>query len=118
MIRYCVRCVMLEVRLRVGGRLHRPGAGDGKYEVCTGAGTRPARTDPVAWAREIEARGAGEILRSSIERDGTMALRRRSTSKRLAFGSDARLSAGKHRHGTGRLWLETEEQGQHPSIWE
>jgi imidazole glycerol-phosphate synthase subunit HisF len=45
--------------------------GDG-YEVWTGAGTRPTGIDPVGLAVEAERRGAGEILLTSIDRDGTM----------------------------------------------
>lgn len=32
---------------------------------------RVTRLDPVAWAREAEARGAGEILLTSVDREGT-----------------------------------------------
>lgn len=42
------------------------------YEVYTHAGTRPTGRDPVDVAREAEAAGAGEILLTSIDRDGTM----------------------------------------------
>lgn len=45
---------------------------DGSYAVLSHCGTRPTGRDPVCWAREMEARGAGEILLTSIERDGTM----------------------------------------------
>lgn len=44
----------------------------GSYEVMTHQGTRPTGLDPVAWAREGERRGAGEVLLTSIERDGTL----------------------------------------------
>lgn len=40
-------------------------------EVYTRAGTERARRDVVAWAREVEQRGAGEILLTSIDTDGT-----------------------------------------------
>jgi imidazole glycerol-phosphate synthase subunit HisF len=40
-------------------------------EVRTHAGSRPTGRDAVAWAREVEARGAGEILLTSIDADGT-----------------------------------------------
>ena len=43
---------------------------DGRCEVFTG-GRTPAGRDPVSWARDVEARGAGEILLNSIDRDGT-----------------------------------------------
>lgn len=39
--------------------------------VHSHAGTRHAARDTVAWARECEARGAGELLVTSIDRDGT-----------------------------------------------
>ena len=40
-------------------------------EVYTRAGSTPTRLDAVAWAAEAEARGAGEILLTSIDADGT-----------------------------------------------
>ena len=39
--------------------------------VYSHAATRDAARDTVAWARECEARGAGELLVTSIDRDGT-----------------------------------------------
>ncbi len=39
--------------------------------VHSHAGTRKVARDTVAWARECEARGAGELLVTSIDRDGT-----------------------------------------------
>ena len=44
---------------------------DGAFEVTTHGGRRPAGLDAVAWAQEVEARGAGEILLTSMDRDGT-----------------------------------------------
>jgi imidazole glycerol-phosphate synthase subunit HisF len=40
-------------------------------EVRARAGTAPTGQDAVAWAREAQARGAGEILLTSIDADGT-----------------------------------------------
>ncbi len=45
---------------------------DGRYACFSHAGTRDTGRDPVAWAREMAGRGAGEILLTSIDRDGTM----------------------------------------------
>ena len=45
---------------------------DGRCEVYTHCGKKPTGLDPVAWAKEAERRGAGEILLTSIDRDGTM----------------------------------------------
>lgn len=44
----------------------------GGYEVYTEGGTKRTGLDPVAFARRMEAQGAGEILINSIDRDGTM----------------------------------------------
>ncbi len=43
---------------------------DGRYEVMADGGTRPTGLTPDDWARTVEARGAGEILLNSIDRDG------------------------------------------------
>lgn len=43
----------------------------GGWIVHTRSGQVATRRDPVGWAREAEDRGAGEILLTSIDRDGT-----------------------------------------------
>jgi cyclase len=43
---------------------------DGTYTVYSRGGSMAAGRDPVAWAAEAEERGAGEILLTSIDRDG------------------------------------------------
>lgn len=45
---------------------------EGRYSVFSHSGTRDTGRDPVDWAREVASRGAGEILLTSIDRDGTM----------------------------------------------
>jgi cyclase len=45
---------------------------DDCWEVFTHSGTKPAGLDPVVLAARVEKAGAGEILITSIERDGTM----------------------------------------------
>ena len=59
---------------------------DAKWEgdraaVYVRSGSTPAHRDAVGWAREAEQRGAGEILLTSIDRDGTK------------IGFDCRLTA-------------------------
>lgn len=44
--------------------------GDG-FEVYVRSGQTPSARDAVEWAREAASRGAGEILLTSIDRDGT-----------------------------------------------
>ncbi len=41
-----------------------------KWEVFSHGGSRPTGLDAVAWAREMESRGAGEILLTSMDTDG------------------------------------------------
>ena len=48
-----------------------PTAGDGGWEVVVAGGRTPTGRDAVAWAREGVERGAGEILLTSMDRDGT-----------------------------------------------
>lgn len=44
---------------------------DGRLEVMSHCGKKPTGRDPVEWAKEVEALGAGEILLTSVDRDGT-----------------------------------------------
>src|SRR5580765_5183682 len=48
-----------------------PGGGVTSWQVYTHGGRRPAGRDAVEWAREVERLGAGEILVTSMDRDGT-----------------------------------------------
>jgi cyclase len=45
---------------------------DGTYECFSHSGTASTGRRPDEWARELEERGAGEILLTSVARDGTM----------------------------------------------
>lgn len=45
---------------------------DGGLQVVTNCGRQATGRDPVAWAKEVESLGAGEILLTSVDRDGTM----------------------------------------------
>ncbi len=56
------QCVVIAIDAR------RVGEG---WEVYTHGGRTPTGKDAVAWAREAESRGAGEILLTSMDRDGT-----------------------------------------------
>ena len=40
--------------------------------ISSHSGTRGTGREPAAWARELADRGAGEILLTSVDRDGTM----------------------------------------------
>jgi imidazole glycerol-phosphate synthase subunit HisF len=61
------QCVVVAVDAR-----RTPGAGaGGTFQVTTHGGRSATGLDAVAWAREVEDRGAGEILLTSMDRDGT-----------------------------------------------
>jgi imidazole glycerol-phosphate synthase subunit HisF len=51
-----------------------PAAGDGaRWEIFTHGGRKPTGIDAIAYAHEVVALGAGEILLTSMDRDGTRA---------------------------------------------
>ncbi len=62
--RFGSQCIVVSIDVRARR--------DGGYEVYTRAGTRPTGLDPVETALHMQAMGAGEILLTSIDRDGTM----------------------------------------------
>ncbi len=43
----------------------------GRWEIFTHGGRNPTGLDAVLWAKEMESLGAGEILLTSMDRDGT-----------------------------------------------
>ncbi|MEJ0048790.1 MAG: imidazole glycerol phosphate synthase subunit HisF [Rhodospirillales bacterium] len=55
------------VVVAIDARATRPG----HWEVFTNGGRIPTGRDAVAWARQVETLGAGEILLTSMDRDGT-----------------------------------------------
>ena len=57
------QCVVLAIDARSDG--------DGGWEVWTHGGRRPTGIDAVAWAAEGTRLGAGEILLTSMDKDGT-----------------------------------------------
>lgn len=42
------------------------------HELCTHNATKAHKLDPIAFARECQAQGAGEIVLNSVDRDGVM----------------------------------------------
>lgn len=45
-------------------------AGAGRFEIFTHGGRRPTGIDAIRWSRRMAGRGAGEILLTSMDRDG------------------------------------------------
>ncbi len=44
-----------------------------EWEVYVAGGSKPTGVEGIGWAREVAARGAGELLLTSMDRDGTQA---------------------------------------------
>ena len=61
--RFGSQCIVVAIDARASG--------EARWEVFTHGGRRPAGRDAVAWAREAVDLGAGEILLTSMDRDGT-----------------------------------------------
>lgn len=61
--RHGAQCVVASIDVR---------AQDGGWSCFSHAGKTATDREVVAWARELQDRGAGEILITSIDRDGTM----------------------------------------------
>ncbi|HEY8885811.1 MAG TPA: imidazole glycerol phosphate synthase subunit HisF [Chloroflexota bacterium] len=60
------QCVVVAIDAR-----RAPDSTEPRWEVFTHGGRQPTGLDAVAWAREVARLGAGEILLTSMDRDGT-----------------------------------------------
>ena len=66
--RYGAQCIVVAI----DAKQTKPPASPGiRWEVFTHGGRRPAGLDAVEWARKMQMLGAGEILLTSMDRDGT-----------------------------------------------
>jgi cyclase len=65
--RFGSQCIVVAVDAK------QSAAGGGRWEVFTHGGRRPTGLDAVEWGRHVQAAGAGEILLTSMDRDGTKA---------------------------------------------
>ncbi len=65
--RFGSQCVVLAIDAR------RSKTKKGKWQVCVKAGTEPTALDVIEWAIKAEKLGAGEILLTSMDADGTKA---------------------------------------------
>jgi imidazole glycerol-phosphate synthase subunit HisF len=67
--RFGSQCVVVSIDAKAAGA-HGSGPTAHGWQVYTHGGRTPTGLDAVAWARECVRRGAGEILLTSIDRDG------------------------------------------------
>ncbi len=63
--KYGAQCIVVAIDAK------RRAAGEPGWDVYTHGGRKNTGLDAVEWAREMVARGAGEILLTSMDRDGT-----------------------------------------------
>jgi cyclase len=61
------QCIVVAIDAKREG----PGDNGARWGVYTHGGRRPARRDALEWAREVVELGAGEILLTSMDQDGT-----------------------------------------------
>ena len=61
------QCIVVAIDAK---KVSRPGEAE-RWEIFTHGGRNPTGIDAVAYAREVVALGAGEILLTSMDRDGT-----------------------------------------------
>lgn len=61
--RFGSQCVVVAIDVRRNS--------SGRYDVLIAGGTRATDLDALEWAKRVEALGAGEILLTSMDRDGT-----------------------------------------------
>ena len=91
--RFGVQCIVVAVDARREG---------GGWHVFSHGGRRDTGRDALAWAEEAAGRGAGEILLTSMDRDGTQdgydLLLTRSVSDRLTIPVIASGGAGEPEH--------------------
>jgi cyclase len=68
--RYGAQCIVvaIDAKRRVGDDLTARGEG---WDVYTHGGRKNTGLDAVAWAQQMTAHGAGELLLTSMDRDGT-----------------------------------------------
>jgi len=74
--RYGAQCIVVAIDAkRVDPQEYAKRAGSSgaapRWEVYTHGGRKPTGLDAVAWARRMQTLGAGEILLTSMDRDGT-----------------------------------------------
>ena len=64
--RFGSQCIVVAIDAR-----RVPGSAPGRWEVYTHGGRNPTGIDAIEWAARMEAYGAGEILLTSMDKDGT-----------------------------------------------
>jgi len=64
--KYGAQCIVVAIDAK-----RQPGSGGNRWHVYSHGGRKDTGLDAVGWARRVAALGAGEILLTSMDRDGT-----------------------------------------------
>lgn len=64
--KYGAQCIVVAIDAKQVGSVQHP-----RWEIFTHGGSRSTGLDAIVWAKEMAKRGAGEILLTSMDRDGT-----------------------------------------------
>ncbi len=67
--KFGAQCIVVAIDAK---KVSKPGEPD-RWEIFTHGGRKPTGLDAIAYAKEVVALGAGEILLTSMDRDGTKA---------------------------------------------
>jgi imidazole glycerol-phosphate synthase subunit HisF len=93
--RFGSQCIVVAIDARA-----RPGG----WDVYTHGGRRPTGRDALAWAREATALGAGEVLLTSMDRDGTKDGYDLELTRAIAGGVDVPVIASGGAGSLEHLW--------------
>lgn len=69
--RFGSQCIVVAIDAKQVSLPEAEETGLARWEVFTHGGRKPAGLDAVAWAQQMDRNGAGEILLTSMDRDGT-----------------------------------------------
>ena len=94
------QCIVVAIDAK---KVSQPGEPE-RWEIFTHGGRNPTGLDAVAYAREVVALGAGEILLTSMDRDGTKRLRypAHPRDRRRGAGAGDRVRRRRHARSSGR----------------
>ena len=93
--RFGSQCIVVAIDARAAGQ---------GWEVYTHGGRRPTGRDAVEWAREATRLGAGEILLTSMDRDGTKDGYDLELTRAIATGVDVPVIASGGAGSLEHLW--------------
>jgi cyclase len=117
--KYGSQCIVVAIDAK---RSSAPGEPP-RWEVFTHGGRKATGLDAVAWAKEMATRGAGEILLTSMDRDGQERFRPRTDPRGQRRGAGARDRLGRRGRpaGPGRRHPPGPRRrragGQHLPLW-